>query len=130
VSPHLRPVVPMAQTLTDALAVPGVVAVAVINGDGDLLGADQHEEPGFAEAGSLLAAALAAAGVLAESLGGGLEQAVLEYRGGPLILAIAPHAPDTPTRAMRALALRLRSLADLGRARFELPRLLAGAAIR
>ena len=40
------------------------------------------------------------------------------------------HAPGTPTRDVRVLALRLRSLDDLGRARFELPRLLAGAAAR
>jgi predicted regulator of Ras-like GTPase activity (Roadblock/LC7/MglB family) len=116
--------------LSEALAVPGVRAVAVINGDGDLLGADQHEPPGFAEAGSLLAAALAASNVLAESLGGGLEQTVLEFEGGPLVLAVAPHPPGTPTRKVRVLALRLRALADLGRARFELPRLLAGAASR
>lgn len=118
----------MRELLTEALAVPGVVAAAVINGDGDLLGADQHEAPGFAEAGSLLAAALAASGVLAESLGGGLGQAVLEYRSGPVLLALAPQPPETPTRDQRVLALRLRTLADLGRARFELPRLLARAA--
>lgn len=120
----------MKQLLRDALAVPGVRAVAVINGDGDLLGADQHEPPGFTEAGSLLAAALAAANVLAETLGGGLEQTVLEFQGGPLVLAVAPHPPETPTRQVRIVALRLRSLADLGRARFGLPRLLAGAASR
>jgi len=114
--------------LADALAVPGVVAVAVVNGDGDLLAAARHEPPGFDEAGSLLAAALAAAGVLADSLGGGLEQMVLEYRGGPLVVAVAPRPPGTPTRDVRVLALRLRTLADLGRARFELPRLLAGVA--
>jgi hypothetical protein len=130
VTPARRAAAPMRPTLGEALGVPGVVAVAVINGDGDLLGADHREEPGFAEAGSLLAAALAASSVLAESLGGDLQQAVLEYRGGPLVLAIVPHAPGTPTRDLRVLALRLRSLDDLGRARFELPRLLAGAAAR
>jgi len=114
--------------LAEALRVPGVVAVAVLNGDGDLLGADQLEPPGFADAGSLLAAALAASGVLAESLGGELGQAVLEYRNGPLLLACAAHAPGTATRERRVLVLRLRSLTDLGRARFELPRLLTRAA--
>ena len=118
----------MKELLAEALAVPGVVAVAVINGDGDLLGADHLEPPGFAEAGSLLAAALAASGVLAESLGGDLGQAVLEYRSGPLLLACAPHAAGAVTCEQRVLALRLRSLTDLGRARFELPRLLTRAA--
>ncbi len=118
----------MKDLLADALAVPGVVAVAVVSGDGELLGADQHEPPGLTEASSLLAAALAASGVLAESLGGGLGQAVLEYRSGPLVLAVAPHLAGTPSSGVRVLALRLRALSDLGRARFELPRLLTGAA--
>ena len=82
----------------------------------------------LSEAGSLLATALAASGVLAESLGGGLGQAVLEYRSGPLLLAVAPHHAGTPSAQVRVLALRLRTLADVGRARFELPRLLAGVA--
>lgn len=118
----------MKELLAEALAVPGVVAVAVVSGDGELLAADQHEPPGLGEAGSLLAAALAASGVLAESLGGGLGQAVLEYRSGPLVLAVAPQPAGTPSGDVRVLALRLRALSDLGRARFELPRLLAGAA--
>jgi hypothetical protein len=117
-----------AALLAAALAVPGVVAVALLNGDGDLLGAAETEPPGFAEAGSLLAAALAASGVLAQSMGGELRQGVLEFEGGPLLLAVAPHATGAPTRDLRVLALRLRDLAALGRARFELPRLWAGAA--
>jgi predicted regulator of Ras-like GTPase activity (Roadblock/LC7/MglB family) len=111
-----------------ALAVPGVVAVAVVNGDGDLLAAAAHEPPGFAEAGSELAAAYAAARVLAESLGGPLRQSVLEYRGGPVVLAVAPHPSDAPEANVRVLVLRLRALDDLGRARFELPHLLAAIA--
>lgn len=118
----------MKAALDDALLIPGVVAAAVVSGDGDLLAAVQHESPGLAEAGSLLAAALAASGVLAESLGGDLGQAVLEYRSGPLLLAVAPRGAATPSAEVRVLALRLRTLADVGRARFELPRLLAGVA--
>ncbi|MFU8889684.1 MAG: roadblock/LC7 domain-containing protein [Trueperaceae bacterium] len=118
----------MRELLAEALGVPGVAAVAVVSGDGELLAAAQHEPPGLSEAGSLLAAALAASGVLAESLGGGLGQAVLEYRSGPLVLAVAPHPDGTGTRDVRVLALRLRTLADLGRARFELPRMLAAVA--
>lgn len=118
----------MRELLAEALEVPGVAAVAVVSGDGELLGAAQHEPPGLSEAGSLLAAALAASGVLAESLGGGLGQAVLEYRSGPLLLAVAPHPQGTASHDVRVLALRLRTLADLGRARFELPRLLSGVA--
>jgi len=117
-----------AALLAAALEVPGVVAAALLNGDGDLLATAEHEPPGFAEAGSLLAAALAASGVLAQSLGGELRQGVIEFEGGPLLLALAPHAPGAPTRDLRVLALRLRTLAALGRARFELPRLWAGTA--
>lgn len=115
----------LAAVLSASLAVPGVVAAAVINGDGDLLGTDHVEPPGFTASGSLLAVALAAAGVLAQSIGEELEQTVLEFSSGPLVLAVAPYTPGTPTHDVRILALRLRSLADLGRARFELPRLLA-----
>lgn len=118
----------MKDALREALAVPGVVAAAVVSGDGDLLAAAHQEPPGLSEAGSLLAAALAASGVLAESLGGGLGQAVLEFRTGPLLLAVVPHAAGAPSGTVRVLALRLRTLADLGRARFEMPRLLAAVA--
>ena len=118
----------MKQLLDEALAVPGVTAAAVVNGDGDLLAAATREAPGFEEAGSELAASYAAARVLAESLGGPLRQTVLEYRGGPVVLAVAPHAEDAPQAGVRVLVLRLRSSSDLGRARFELPRLLAGIA--
>ena len=63
-----------------------------MSGDGSCSAPRSTSPPGLSEAGSLLAAALAASGVLAESLGGGLGQAVLEYRSGPLVLAVAPHA--------------------------------------
>lgn len=118
----------MKPVLDEALAVPGVTAAAVVNGDGDLLAAATREPPGFEDAGSELAAAFAAARVLAQSLGGDLQQSVLEYRSGPVVLAVAPHGPATPAAKVLVLVLRLRTLGDLGRARFELPRLLAGVA--
>lgn len=115
----------MNTALDEALAVPGVLAAAVVSGDGDLVATARHEAPGFEEAGSELAASYAAARVLAESLGGPLRQSVLEYRGGPVLLAVAPHAQGAPESSVRVLVLRLGSSSDLGRARFELPRLLA-----
>jgi predicted regulator of Ras-like GTPase activity (Roadblock/LC7/MglB family) len=118
----------MKQVLNEALAVPGVTAAAVVSGDGDLVASATREPPGFEEAGSELAASYAAARVLAESLGGALRQSVLEYRGGPVVLAVAPHAVGAHEASVRVLVLRLRAASDLGRARFELPRLLAGLA--
>ncbi len=118
----------MEQALNEALAVPGVTAAAVVSGDGDLIASATREPPGFEEAGSELAASYAAARVLAESLGGALRQSVLEYRGGPVVLAVAPHPADASEASVRVLVLRLRSTSDLGRARFELPRLLANVA--
>ncbi len=118
----------MEQILNEALAVPGVTAAAVVSGDGDLLASATREPPGFDDAGSELAAAYAAARVLAESLGGALQQSILEYRGGPVVLAVAPHPTEAQQVSVRVLVLRLRSQHDLGRARFELPRLLAGIA--
>ncbi|MDF1522201.1 MAG: roadblock/LC7 domain-containing protein [Trueperaceae bacterium] len=114
--------------LDEALAVPGVTAAAVVDGDGELLATATREAPGFEDAGAELAASLAAARVLAESLGGGLNQSVLEYRGGPVVLAVAPRPAGAPEASARVLVLRLRALGDLGRARFELPRLLANLA--
>ena len=118
----------MKQVLNEALSVPGVTAVAVVSGDGDLVASATREPPGFEDAGSELAAAYAAARVLAESLGGELRQTILEYRGGPVVLAVAPHPADAHQASVRVLVLRLRSPSDLGRARFELPRLLANVA--
>ncbi len=132
----------MNDVLASALTVPGVTAAALLSGDGELLATATAEAPGFEDAGPQLAAALAAARVLSEPLGGGLSQAVLEYRTGPVVLAFAPDAvgadgadADTVSAAEAAsespshvLVLRLRTLADLGRARFELPRLLVAAA--
>ncbi len=137
----------MNDVLEAALAVPGVTAAALMSGDGDLLATATAEAPGFEDAGPQLAAALAAARVLSEPLGGGLSQAVLEYRSGPVVLAFVPEpegaaddgntdpAGETEPAALapesnpRVVVLRLRTLADLGRARFELPRLLAAAAV-
>jgi len=116
------------QILSEALAVPGVTAAAVVSGDGDLVGWATGEPPGFEDAGTELAASYAAARVLAESLGGALRQSILEYRGGPVVLAVAPHPADASGASVRVLVLRLRTPSDLGRARFELPRLLAGLA--
>lgn len=118
----------MKLVLTEALAVPGVTAAAVVSGDGDLVVTATREPPGFDDAGSELAASYAAALVLAESLGGALQQSVLEYRGGPVVLAVAPHPADAHQASLRVLVLRLRATSDLGRARFELPRLLAAIA--
>ena len=118
----------MKRVLDGALAIPGVTAAALVSGDGDLIAAATREPPGFENAGSELAASYAAARVLAESLGGPLRQSVLEYRGGPVVLAVAPHPDDRPPADVRVLVLRLRSTSDLGRARFELPRLLEGIA--
>ena len=104
----------MEQVLNEALAVPGVTAAAVVSGDGDLLASATREPPGFDDAGSELAAAYAAARVLADSLGGPLQQTVLEYRGGPLVLAVAPHPHGAPSADVRVLALRRASDEHLG----------------
>lgn len=122
----------MTLVLEEALAIPGVTAAALVSGDGELLATATGEAPGFEDAAPQLAAALAAARVLAESLGGGLRQSVLEYRGGPVVLTVVPSVASSSASSSapseRVLVLRLRTLADLGRARFELPRLLANVA--
>jgi predicted regulator of Ras-like GTPase activity (Roadblock/LC7/MglB family) len=109
--------------LSDVLTVRGVLAVALIDESGAVRASQAIEPPGFAEAGPLVASALAASRVLGDFVGGDLRQTVIEYRGGPVVLAPLPRSADP--EAATVLALRLASLADLGRIRFQLPRLLA-----
>jgi hypothetical protein len=112
---------------SDALAIKGVLAVALVEESGEVRADEAREGPGFADAGPLVAAALAASRVLGGFVGGDLRQTVIEYRGGPVVLAPLPRAPGStdPGTTGMVLALRLASIADLGRLRFQLPRLLA-----
>ncbi len=118
------------RVLDDLLAVKGVLAAAVVDVGGEVLAAAEREPPGFDSAGGLVAAALSASRVLGGFLGGGLEQAVIEYRGGPVVLTPVPRAPGAtdPGEVQVVLTLRLAGLADLGRVRFQLPRLVAQVA--
>lgn len=118
------------RVLEDVLAVKGVLAVAVVDVGGEVLAAAEREAPGFRQAGGLVASALSASRVLGGFLGGGLEQAVIEYRGGPVVLSPVPRSPGAtdPGDVQMVLTVRLASLADLGRVRFQLPRLLAQVA--
>ncbi len=122
------------RVLDDLLAIKGVLAVAVVDVSGEVLAAAEHEAPGFASAGGLVASALSASRVLGGFLGGGLEQAVIEYRGGPVVLTPVPRAPGAtdPGEVQVVLTLRLTALADLGRVRFRLPQVVSrvAAAVR
>jgi predicted regulator of Ras-like GTPase activity (Roadblock/LC7/MglB family) len=121
--------------LSDVLTVRGVLAVALIDGSGAVRAEDALQPPGFAEAGPMVAAALAASRVLGGFVGGELRQTVIEYHGGPVVLAPLPGAAagaggEASNGSVTAddtmvVAVRLASLADLGRIRFHLPRLLA-----
>lgn len=106
--------------LAAVAALPGVMGAALLGVDGEMLDRVDVQD-GFPEHG--LTAALAAAGVLSESVGGSLRQAVFAYRGGPWLLVALPQTPAA-AQAPHALALRLSGLSDLARLRFELPRLL------
>jgi hypothetical protein len=116
--------------LAEILGVRGVLAVALVDASGEVCAHDAREGLGFADAGPLVASALAASRVLGDFMGGELRQSVIEYRGAPLVLTPLPSAPgpDDPTPAGMVLALRLASIADLGRLRVRLPRLLAQCA--
>ncbi len=113
--------------VTEVMAITGVLAVALVDASGEVCDHDAREGLGFADAGPLVASALAASGVLGGFLGGDLRQTVIEYRGAPLVLTPLPSPPGASEGASTdmVLALRLASIADLGRLRFRLPRLLA-----
>ena len=118
------------QVVQELLAIRGVMAAAVVDLGGEVLAAGEREPPGFAEAGGLVAAALSASRVLGGFIGGGLEQAVIEYRGGPVVLVPVERSPGStdPGEVQVVLTVRLTGLADLGRVRFQLPRVVAQAA--
>ena len=118
------------RVVQELLAIRGVLAAAIVDLRGEVLASGEREPPGFAEAGSLVAAALSASRVLGGFVGGGLEQAVIEYRGGPVVLVPVERSPGStdPGEVQVVLTLRLSALADLGRVRFQLPRVVAQAA--
>ncbi len=118
------------QVVQELLAIRGVLAAAVVDLNGEVLASGEREPPGFAEAGALVAAALSASRVLGGFVGGGLEQAVIEYRGGPVVLVPVQRSPGStdPGEVQVVLPVRLSALADLGRVRFQLPRVVAHAA--
>lgn len=122
------------QVVQELLAIRGVMAAAVVDVHGEVRAAGEREPPGFGDSGALVAAALSATRVLGGFVGGGLEQAVIEYRGGPVVLVPVQRSPGStdPGEVQVVLTVRLASLADLGRVRFQLPRvvLLAAAASR
>ena len=118
------------RVVQELLAIRGVVAAAVVDLNGEVRASGEREPPGFAEAGALVAAALSASRVLGGFVGGGLEQAVIEYRGGPVVLVPVQRSPGStdPGEVQVVLTVRLSAMADLGRLRFQLPRVVALAA--
>jgi predicted regulator of Ras-like GTPase activity (Roadblock/LC7/MglB family) len=103
--------------LSEALSVPGVVAVALVDQGGTVRATLESESEGFGASGGLIAAALAASGALVDVVGGAHHQTVVEVDGGPVVVTSLPGGAGS-------FVVRLASLDHLGRLRFELPRLV------
>lgn len=105
----------------------GVVSVAVAAADGGLVEGLAVGEGGLAALQELVPTALASSQALGALVGEGpIEQSLVEYTGGPVLMA--PIGTHAEAGAGHVLVVRLASVDDLGRVRFQLKRMLPGLA--
>jgi len=109
------------------LDVRGVVSAAVAGADGSLVEGLALGESELAALEELVPTALASSQALGALVGEGpVEQSLVEYAEGPVLMA--PIEPDAAEGTGHVLVVRLDSVSDLGRVRFQLKRLLPGLA--
>jgi uncharacterized protein len=106
--------------LNDALAIKGVTSAAVVSSDGLILEGASHDERNLGHVGGLITSALASSRALSGLLGDGeLQQAMIEYENGPVLILPLSVREDAPV-----MVATLQSSAVLGRARLQLRRLV------
>ncbi|MBS3933242.1 MAG: roadblock/LC7 domain-containing protein [Truepera sp.] len=112
----------LAELLNQLLEIRGVTSAAVVRGDGELLKqVSPHRDIAFVT--GLLASSLASSRVLAGLLGDGeISQIMLEYEEGPVLLTPLP--TDQTQDEGYLLVVTLDAVGNLGRARFQLRKLL------
>lgn len=109
------------------LQVRGVVSAAVAGADGGLLEGSAVGDAGATSLQELVPTALAASRALGALVGEGpVEQSLVEYTEGPVLMA--PIGADAEGGEGHVLIVRLASVDDLGRVRFQLKRMLPGLA--
>ncbi len=109
--------------LRQLLDVRGVVSAAVAGADGGLVDGVALGETGLTELEELVPTALASSKALGALIGEGpVEQSLVEYAEGPVLLA--PLGDEDEDGAGHVVVVALESVSDLGRVRFQLKRLL------
>lgn len=107
--------------LRDVLDIKGVGSASVVTGDGELVDAVGADDRDLAFVAGLIASSLASSRALAETLGeGAVEQAMIEFDDGPLLLVPL----DEEGAGGYVTMIGLTSTGQLGRVRFQLRRLL------
>ncbi len=101
----------------------GVTNAAVVTSDGHIVDGVERGE-GLGRIGELVTSALASSSALAAAMGDGeVVQTLIEYDAGPVLLAPIP-APAGTVQDAYAAVVGLIGVADLGRVRFQLRRML------
>ncbi|HEX7022304.1 MAG TPA: roadblock/LC7 domain-containing protein [Trueperaceae bacterium] len=107
--------------LNQVLEIRGVTSAAVVSGEGFIVEGVSGNDMDLGFVGGLIASSLASSRVLAGLLGEGeISQTMIEYEGGPVLLTPL----DAGAEDGYVAVVTLDSAATLGRARFQLRKLL------
>lgn len=110
----------LTELLDQVAAIKGVGSAAVVSGDGFLLEGSSNNDVDLDFIGGLIASGMASSRALASLLGeGGVQQAMIEFEQGPVLLVPLPNGDDGYT-----MVVTLDNAGTLGRVRFQLRRLL------
>jgi uncharacterized protein len=110
----------LAALLDQVLDIKGITSAAVVSGEGFIVEGSSKNDRDLGFVGGVIASALASSRVLGQLLGeGDISQAMVEYEEGPVLLM-----PLTPGDQGYIMVTTLDSINTLGRARFQLRKLL------
>lgn len=110
--------------LNQAKQIKGVTSAAVVNDEGLIVEGVASSEMDLGFVGGLIASGLASSQVMANLMGEGeIQQTMIEYESGPVLLTPLQTENDR-TDNKYAAVITLDSINNLGRARFQLRKLL------
>lgn len=110
----------LAELLRQVIDIKGVNSAAVVSGEGFIIEGASNNATDLGFVGGLIASGLASSRALAQLLGGGtITQTMIEYEHGPVLIIPLEEGDDG-----FVMVATLESTAVLGRARFQLRKLL------
>jgi len=110
----------LASVLNQALNIKGVISAAVVSGEGFIVEEASNSDQDLGFVGGIIASGLASSNVLAELLDGGkVSQMMIEYEEGPVLMI-----PLESNDENYVVLTTIDSIANLGRARFQIRKLL------